>query len=86
MADESDALTAAVNQPHSHYAHVYAVVRHDAFHSQDTPPQVTVTVTKVFGDQDQAQREVERLNLLQQQRGVEAHYWMQITRFVPSTP
>jgi hypothetical protein len=45
------------------FAHPYAVLRHDDFQPTDAKPHVTMTVTKVFADQTQAQQEAERRNL-----------------------
>lgn len=84
MVDDHQEHAVTVNQPNARFPHVYALLRHDAFHRSGARPEDTITVTKVFANQEQALREAERLNLLQQQRAVDSRYWVQITRFVPS--
>jgi len=58
--------------------HVYAIVRIDEFLGNDTPIEHRITVKKVMRDADKAAREVERLNRLQKDKGVQ--YFSQTTR------
>jgi hypothetical protein len=44
--------------------HVWAVVRLDEFHADQTPLEDRVTITKVVWDEPTAANEVERLNAL----------------------
>ena len=57
VADRADIPSGLVHHANVRLAHLYAIVRHDAFHAPDTPPQHTITVTKVFADPDQANQE-----------------------------
>ena len=83
MADPAQAPAELVHHANARFAHLYALLRHDGFQPTDAKPHVTVTVTKVFADQTQPQQEAERLNVLARQRGIDATYWVQVTRFVP---
>jgi hypothetical protein len=57
---------------------VYAIVRIDDFLGNDTPIEHRITVKKVMPDAENAEREAERLNRLQKDKGV--RYFSQITR------
>jgi len=71
---------AGINKPHSRFKHVYAVVRIDLPPDESTPEN-SVTVIKVFSSETAAKREVSRLNKLNQEKGCK--YVMNITRMVP---
>jgi hypothetical protein len=61
--------------------HVYAVIRCDKFHRPDADVQTTVTVKEIHPTMEIAAAEVERLNKLAEERGVESVYWWQTTRW-----
>jgi hypothetical protein len=60
----------------------YAVVRIDGFHDPGAPDQFVVTVKEVWLSQEQADREVERLNALVRERHGDdsIRYFAQYTR------
>ena len=60
------------------FKHAYAIIRIDEFLDADTPIEHRISVKKVVREADEAEREVERLNDLQRDRGV--RYFSQITR------
>jgi len=59
---------------------IFAVLRVDDFHGVDTPIKTKVTVKQVVSSQEIAEREVERLTLLNVEKG--CRYFWQATRFV----
>jgi hypothetical protein len=56
---------------------VYAVVRIDGERMEDA-----VTIKEILPTQEEASREVERLNQLNKDKG--AHYFFQVTRYFPN--
>jgi hypothetical protein len=60
------------------FRHAYAIIRIDEFLESSTPEERRITVKKIVFDADEADREVERLNRLQEGKGV--RYFSQITR------
>ena len=60
--------------------HVFAIVRVDEFLSSDSPWCNRVTVKEIVKTQEEAQREVERLNEINQGKG--CTYFWQVTRLV----
>ncbi len=66
-----------MNQPHSKYRHVYAIVRRDPEMLQ---PEHQVSVPKVFLSEEAAEREAERLNTLNGSKG--ACYMVYISHLV----
>jgi hypothetical protein len=70
------------NKPHSKYEHVFAVVRIDEDLAQGGSDNANY-ITKVLRNQEDAEREVERLNHLNQSKGF--RYFWQLTRIEPST-
>jgi hypothetical protein len=70
-------------RPNTKYPHAYAIVRLD---KPSTPPagrsdlEDLVTVTRVLPTEEEAIREVARLNGLAEARGTDAHYFWQVTR------
>lgn len=71
----------ATEQPHSKYAHVYAIVRFDLFAGL-SKLEDCVTVVKVLASQDLAEQEAARLR--EANKGKNCTYVVQITRFVPT--
>ncbi len=63
---------------------VFAVLRFDFYLREDAPEEDRVTVKEVLASQDQAEREVERLNALVHDQGVK--YVWQATRYFPKGP
>lgn len=61
--------------------HVYAIVRVDEFQGSEVPLERKITVKKIVSTQAEAQAEVDRLNHLQAERGVNSIYFCQVTRF-----
>jgi hypothetical protein len=59
--------------PHSRYPHVFVILRVDRYLRTDDP-QEAVKVKKVVADQLYAEREVDRLNALNQDKNSE-YYW-----------
>jgi len=64
-----------MDKPHSHYEHVFAVVRFDDYLSgiEDA-----ITITKVLRKKEDARREAERLNRLNASKG--SRYFWKLTR------
>jgi hypothetical protein len=60
------------------YDHVYAIIRLDEFLSGAAPDRNLITVKKVVRSQEEAEREVHRLNKLNADKGCQ--YFYQITR------
>lgn len=67
-----------MNAPSLRYEHVYAVVRADTFQPDDVPQEERITVKKIVLSQENAEREVARLNALNIDKGV-IYFW-QMTR------
>lgn len=65
-------------KPNRRYRHGYAIVRVDDYFGPETPTERRVTVKKIVFDPDEAEREVDRLNNLQDADG--SRYFLQITR------
>lgn len=63
-----------------HKAHLYAVVRMESSVRTCHDPKDAFTVKEVFTDPDEAESEVERLNLLSQKSNTGARYWWVTTR------
>ena len=61
--------------------HLYAVLRWDRFQKSRGEEMPAVTVKEVHPTWEVAQAEVERLNTLVKERGVDAVYWCQTTRW-----
>jgi hypothetical protein len=66
-------------KPNKKHEHIYAILRYETDAGPDTPIDFRVTVKKVVSDPDYAEREVRRLNDLNQEKG--SYYFYQITRF-----
>jgi hypothetical protein len=64
--------------PNAKYDHVYAIIRLDEFLAGAAPDKNLVTVKKVVRSQEEAEREVHRLNKLNADKGCQ--YFYQITR------
>jgi len=72
-----------INQPHSKHAHVFAIIRVDKYSLPSNPQDFNsdfITVTKVVRTQEEAEREVERLNGLNAAK--DCTYLWQLTRLV----
>lgn len=65
-------------KPNKKYGHVYAIVRYETDADQATPIEIRVTVKKIVTDAHHAEREVQRLNDLNKDKG--CYYFMQVTR------
>ena len=61
--------------------HLYAVLRWDRFQKRRREEPPAITVKEVHPTWEIAQAEVERLNALAKERGVDALYWCQTTRW-----
>lgn len=61
--------------------HIYAVIRYDKFQNPDTSIQSHVTIKEVHPTLEIAMAEVERLNRIAKERGVDCVYWCQTTRW-----
>ncbi len=59
---------------------VYAILRSDDFDDPSVAIQDRVTVKAIVRTLAGAEAEVQRLNTLQQENDVQAHYWWQVTR------
>ena len=70
--------------PHSKHRHVFAIVRVDLFHRADMPLEEKVQVPHVVWTEEAAEREVERLNRLNAEKG--CIYVWRISRLVDSAP
>ena len=66
-------------KPSIKYQHVYAILRYEADETESCPIDLRITVKKVVIDPNYAEREVKRLNDLNQGKG--SYYFSQITRF-----
>lgn len=66
-------------KPNKKFGHVYAIIRYESDADEMTPIDLRVTVKKVVCDPDYAEKEVQRLNELNKERG--SHYFYQVTRF-----
>jgi hypothetical protein len=60
---------------------VYAILRYDAFHGDNTPPEVAVTIKELVRSEELAIAEVARLNALNGESDV--RYWYQLARLFP---
>jgi len=60
--------------------HVFAIVRVDEFQSADVPWGNRITVKEIVMTEQEARREVERLNGINKQKG--GVYFWQVTRWV----
>lgn len=49
---------------------VFAVLRHDGFYGKDTPLEHTISVKEIVSTQALAEKEVARLNSVQEGKGV----------------
>lgn len=69
-----------MNTDNAKFDHVYAIIRIDCPPSAKTiaVEEVSVTVTRVLFNKDMAEREVDRLNTLNSQKGCQ--YICQLTR------
>src|SRR5437016_5662002 len=63
------------------YEYVYAVIRADEYKGADCPTERRVTVKEIVWDEDEARREVERLNSLGKEGVV---YFWTVTRLLPN--
>lgn len=61
--------------------HVYAVLRYDRFHSPNSIIQNRVTIKELHPTMEIAVAEVERLNRIAKESGVDCVYWWQTTRW-----
>ena len=61
--------------------HLYAVLRWDRFQKRRRGEPPAITVKEVHPTWEIAQAEVERLNALAKERGVDVLYWCQTTRW-----
>ena len=79
----SDPENAPHWRPNARYEHVFAIVRVDTYVDVDmgVEPGAAITVTKVLREQEIAEAEVERLNLLNSPKG--SSYFWTITRLEP---
>jgi hypothetical protein len=66
------------HKPNAKHDHVFAIVRIDTFHDASVPPEVAVTVKNVVWTQEDAEREVARLNRLNASKG--SVYFSKMTR------
>ncbi len=66
-------------RPNKKSEHLYAILRYETDAGDETPIDLRITVKKVVGDPDFAEKEVKRLNDLNQEKG--SYYFYQITRF-----
>jgi hypothetical protein len=66
-----------MSAPNLRFDRAYVIVRFDGFHD-DADPETAITVKKVVWDQATAEREVERLNRLNAEKGC-VYFW-QMTR------
>ena len=71
-------MTAAL-KPSKKYRHVFAIVRYETDADLTTPIDLRVTVKKIVTDPEYAQKEVQRLNELNKEKG--SYYFIQVTRF-----
>lgn len=69
----------SINQPHSKYRHVYAVVRIDV-PIYEAQPESSFSVVKVFSSEEGAEKETARLNKINADKGCK--YFTFITRIV----
>jgi hypothetical protein len=65
--------------PRPKYEHVYAIIRWEKRANKNTPINLRFTVKKIVVDPAYAEREVERLNKLNGEKG--SYYFSQLTRF-----
>ena len=65
-------------KPSPRHDHVYAIVRYETTAGPDVPIELKVTVKKIVTDPYVAQKEVERLNALNADKG--CYYFSQVTR------
>ena len=70
---------AGAMKPNKKYDHIYAIVRYETDEGEDAPIDLRITVKKVVVDPDYAEKEVERLNALNKDKG--SYYFCQVTRF-----
>ena len=68
------------DKPHSKFRHLYAVVRVDIPFSHEHPED-SISVVKVFHSEASAEREMDRLNKVNSQKG--CRYLVKVTRLVP---
>ncbi len=68
-----------VLKPNKKYGHVYAIIRYETDAAQATPIDLRVTVKKIVTDPHYAEKEVQRLNDLNKEKG--SYYFLQVTRF-----
>lgn len=66
---------------HKGQEQVYAVVRWDGDSGSKAAPELLVTVKEIVRTLELAEAEVERLNVLNEDKGV--RYWCQATRLFP---
>ena len=69
-------------QKHSRYQHVFVVLRADAY-DEDGHVSEHVTVKKVVASEEQARREVERLNAINSDKA--CRYYFEIAQFDTGT-
>ncbi len=60
--------------------HVYAIIRIDEFHGETASWPNRVTVKEILWDEEEAKKEVDRLNRLNAQK--DCQYFFQMTRLV----
>jgi hypothetical protein len=77
-------MMSELKPPRPKYEHVYAIVRWATDAPDDSPLDFRITVKKVVTDPGYAEREVQRLNGLNSDKG--SYYFFQLTRFEAEAP
>jgi hypothetical protein len=70
-----------MSHKHKEREEVFAVLRYDAFHKPETPPEIRVTVKEVVRSRELAEAEVGRLNAVNNDN--DCRYWWQQTQLFP---